>query len=320
MLSIILTVYNKEPYLRRALDALLNQHDIHDNDYEVLAVNDGSKDGSATILEEYARRDARIRVLTQQNQGLSMARNNGMEVACGDYVWFVDADDTISEQSVSLILNASSSHPDVIPVYAEIDGIDKVRNKVGPDLKTGKDVLLEAKWEHCGVFWVFRKQFLVDNDLRFVPGIYHEDAEFTPRMLYLAQSVKVVPEILYKVFRGDENSITEVPRPKRSYDMVFVVEQLMAFFESHGEYRTAIDKVMCNNNAGILNTAFYVISCNNEAECDKFDRCLYEKRHILSSFSGASLLKYRLEGCLFRLFPRHCVRVFRLFRQLLSWT
>lgn len=317
-LSIVLTVYNKEPYLRRALDALLNQHDVHDGDYEVLAVNDGSKDGSAAILEEYEQRNARVRILTQQNQGLSMARNNGMEAAHGEYVWFVDADDTISEQSVSLILNAMSSNPDVIPIYAETEGVDRVRNKISPDLVTGKDVLLELKWEHCGVFWVIRKAFLIENQLKFYPEIYHEDAEFTPRMLYLAQSIKVIPEILYKVFRGDEQSITKVPRAKRSYDMVFVVEQLMSFFEAHGEHRTAIDKVMCINNAGILNTALYVISCNDKAECDKFEKYMYGKRHVFYSFTGASKFKYLLEGYLLRLFPRNSVGVFRLVHKLID--
>ena len=206
MLTIILTVYNKEPYLRRALDSLLNQQDVNDDDYEIFAVNDGSTDGSVAILEEYEQRDSRVRILTQQNQGLSMARNNGMETANGEYVWFVDADDIISEKSVSLIEKAMLSHPDVIPIYAVTDGIEKIRNRITPSLTTGKDVLIDAKWEHCCVFWIFRKQFLLENNLRFVPGIYHEDAEFTPRMLYLANKVIVIPEVLYTVFHGDEQS------------------------------------------------------------------------------------------------------------------
>lgn len=318
-LSIVLTIYNKEPYLHRALDALLNQHDVHEDDYEILAVNDGSKDGSAAILEEYAQRDARVRILTQQNQGLSMARNNGMEKAQGDYVWFVDADDTISEKSVSLIVEAMSSHPDVIPIYAVTNGIKTTRNKITPTVSTGKEVLIDAKWEHCGVFWVFRKDFLMENQLKFYPRIYHEDAEFTPRMLYLAQSVKVIPKVLYKVYHGDEQSITEVPRPKRSYDMVFVVEQLMEFFEAHGECRTAVGRVISNNNAGILNTALYVISCNDKAACDGFDKYIFEKRHIFHSFTNSPLLKHRIEGVLFCLFPKHCVGVFNLIRKLLRW-
>lgn len=315
-LTIILTVYNKELYLHKVFASLLNQQGTQDGDYEVLAVNDGSTDGSAAILEEYAQSDARVRILTQQNQGLSMARNNGVDAAQGDYVWFVDADDAISENSIAMIVEAMSSQPDVIPIYAVTDGINKTRNQITPTVTTGKDVLIDAKWEHCGVFWIFRKGFLMEKQLKFYPGIYHEDAEFTPRMLYLAEKVKVIPEVLYKVFHGDEQSITKVPRPKRSYDMVFVVEQLMAFFKVHGENRTAVDRVMCNNNAGLLNTALYVISSNNKSEREKFNMYLFEKRHVLKSFIKSPLFKYRLEGILFRFLPKHYIGVFQFVRKI----
>lgn len=317
-LTIILTVYNKEPFLQRAFNSLLNQKDVQVGDYEILAVNDGSTDRSASILEDYVQRESCVRILTQNNQGLSMARNNGVDAALGEYVWFVDADDTISEKAVSLITQAMSTHPDVIPIYAITDGIKKIRNQISPNLITGKDVLIESKWEHCGVFWVFKKNFLIGNNLRFVPGIYHEDAEFTPRMLYLAGYIKVLPEVLYKVYRGDEHSITKVPRPKRAYDMVFVVEQLMAFFNEHGERNSIISKAICNNNAGLLNTALFVMSCNNKEERNKFNDYLYEKKEVLRSFSESSLKKNRLEGFFLRLFPKHCVNVFQLMRKIIS--
>lgn len=318
MLSIILTVYNKGPYLYRALDAILNQDTTMSDEYEVLAVNDGSTDGSASILEEYEQKDSRVRVITQSNQGLSMARNNGVEPSKGEYIWFVDADDVVSNNAVHSICNAAISNPDVIPIYARTEGINKIRNKIDPKSPNGKDILSKGGWEHCGVFWVFKKDFLMRTGLRFYPGIYHEDAEFTPRMLYMAETVRVVPEVLYTVFHGDDNSITQVPRPKRAYDMLTVVERLMEFFIKHDEYKTTIWNIMCNNNAGILNTAFYVILCNNKTECDKYNKYVYEKRHIFRSFTGASLLKYRLEGCLFRLFPRHSVDVFKLVHNLMK--
>ena len=94
MLTIVLTVYNKAPYLVRALDSLLSQKATKEGDYEILIVNDGSTDESPKIIDEYAAKDSKIRVLTQHNQGLSMARNNGTNDAMGDYVWYVDADDS----------------------------------------------------------------------------------------------------------------------------------------------------------------------------------------------------------------------------------
>ena len=85
-LTIVLTVYNKESFLRRSFESLLNQQAVKDGDYEILVVNDGSTDGSAAIIADYVARDKRVRVLTQQNQGLSMARNNAIELAAGEYI------------------------------------------------------------------------------------------------------------------------------------------------------------------------------------------------------------------------------------------
>ena len=317
-LSIILTIYNKEPYLNRSLEALLSQDNTTSSDYEVIAVNDGSTDDSATVLNKYASHNPHLKIITQQNQGLSMARNNGVLHASGNYIWFVDADDVVSKKSVRLILEAIEQQPDLIPIYAITEGVDSIRNKINPQLLTGKEVLIESKWEHCGVFWIIKKQFLIDNELKFVPGIYHEDAEFTPRMLYLAQNVVVIPEILYTVYHGDQQSITEVPRPKRAYDMVDVVARLIDFFEKKGEQHSVIGKVMSNNNSGILNTALYVISCNEKAEWKKFNEYLYNKRLVLRSFHESNYFKYRLEGLLMNMFRKQYVSVFVMFRKIIE--
>ena len=313
-LTIVLTVYNKERYLGRAFSALLNQVDTEKDDYEVLVVNDGSTDGSAAVIDDYVRNDFRVRVLTQPNQGLSMARNNGIEPAKGDYIWFVDADDEISNHSVRKLCDAIDSSPDVIPIYACTHGINKVRNMVNPSAVTGKDILIDTHWEHCGVFWVMKKSFLLCNHLRFFPGIYHEDAEFTPRMLYTAERVSVVPDVLYTIYHADELSLTKIHRTKRANDLLFVAEQLQDYFVSKGEQGTAIGRRMCDNNAGILNTALYVITQNDKNEQKQFNKVLYEKRKVLRSYMRSSKFRYRIEGILLNIFPRQYTAVFKIFR------
>ena len=314
-LTIILTVYNKEPFLRRALDALLNQVGTNDGDYEVLAVNDGSTDGSEAILEDYARRDSRVRILTQQNQGLSMARNNGADAAYGEYVWFVDADDTYSLKAVSLICNAIDSKPDVIPIYARTDGIEMVRNAIPTNVSTGKDVILCGRWQQCGVFWVFCKMFLLENNLRFMPGVYHEDAEFTPRMLYAAKTVKVVPKVLYTVYR-DPNSIMQVPRPKRAFDCLIVSESLSRFVMDNHEEKTAIGKAIDDYTAQDINGAFDVICHNSKEEQKKLNKSFLEKRKtLLRPLRNASKLKYRVEAAVFTLLPGCYVEIYRLMKR-----
>lgn len=314
-LTIILTVYNKEQYLRRAMHALLNQINADTDVYEVLAVNDGSTDGSAAILEEYANRDTRVRILTQHNQGLSMARNNGVEAASGQYVWFVDADDAISLNAVNLICNAIKSNPDVIPIYAQTEGIDKVRNAVKPDAKTGKDIIVNGNWAVCGVFNVFKKEFLKENNLRFIPGIYHEDAEFTPRVLYTAKTVKVVPEILYTVYR-DPNSITQVPRPKRAFDYLIVTESLSEFVVDNNEEGTTLGRSIDDCTAQFINNAFGIIRRNDKISQQQFEKDFYKKRKkLLRVLKSASKLKYKIEAFWIGLFPKHCISVYKIMRR-----
>lgn len=315
-LSIILTVYNKEPYLHRSFAALLGQRGSKDGDYEVLVINDGSTDGSLAICEEYARKDERVRVVSQSNQGLSMARNNGTEAAHGEYVWYVDADDRISPKAVSLICKAAKEHPDIIPIYAETEGIDKVRNAVSKHCKTGKEILLDGHWEYCGVFNVFRRVFLAENSLHFLPGIYHEDAEFTPRMLYSARTVQVVPEVLYTVYR-DPGSITQVPRAKRAFDYLTVAEHLSRFVQEKGETTSAIGKVIDSSAALDINNAFAVICQNDKEQHHRLNLAFYEKRKdLLRALRNATSSKYRIEALLFTILPKRYVQVYRWMKKL----
>ena len=294
-LSIVLTVYNKKAYLH---------------------VNDGSSDGSESIIDEYVQNDSRVRILNQSNQGLSMARNNGAEAALGEYVWFVDADDIVSPDAVRLICDAISNHPDVIPIYACTEGVNQVRNRITPHLTTGKDVLLDNHWQHCGVFYVYNKFFLSDNKLRFFPGIYHEDAEFTPRMLYFAKSVRVIPQVLYTVYR-DPDSITQVPRAKRAYDYLAVSERLSSFLKNNNEEKTLISKVINDNIGTVINNAFAIICQNDKQEQAQLNNLFYQKRKVLlPSLRNTIQMKYKLESFLLGCFPKHPVQVYKLLKHL----
>ena len=101
MVSVIVPVYNIEPYLRKCLDSVLGQ--TYRN-LEILVIDDGSTDASGTICDEYKSSDSRIRVLHQINKGLSEARNSGIDIATGDYILFVDGDDWIESNTVECLL------------------------------------------------------------------------------------------------------------------------------------------------------------------------------------------------------------------------
>ena len=103
MISVIIPVYNAEPYLAHCLDAVLGSTYP---DFELLLINDGSTDRSLAICREYARRDSRVRLFSQENQGVSAARNRGLEECAGEWIVFVDADDVISPDFLTLVAQA----------------------------------------------------------------------------------------------------------------------------------------------------------------------------------------------------------------------
>ena len=314
ILSIIVTVYNKELYLRRALESILAQENVDESDYEVLVVNDGSCDGSLAIIEEYAARDTRIRVLTQQNQGLSMARNNGVKASKGDYIWFVDADDCISPESVASIAEATAQSPDIIPIYARNNGSANVRNAIPLSVTSGRDILLSGKWRHCGPFYVYNRNFLIKNDLFYYPGIYHEDSELTPRLLYYAKTAKVVDKVLYTVY-ADPDSITRVPKIKRAYDNIFVASRLKEFCDENLKEDEELRKVFHSSISSIINNAFKVIVYFSRQEQKVFNQQLTSKRELLKSLKYGGQLKYRIEYVLFTIFQPRYTEIFRLLRK-----
>lgn len=108
--SIIVPVYNTEAYLSACVESLLRQ--THEN-LELILVDDGSTDGSGAILDMYAKRDARVRVIHRKNGGVSSARNAGIDAATGDYIGFVDSDDTVEPNYVASLLHTFSDHPEI---------------------------------------------------------------------------------------------------------------------------------------------------------------------------------------------------------------
>lgn len=100
-ISVIVPIYNVEPYLHRCVDSVLEQTFA---DFELILVDDGSPDNCGAICDEYATKDGRVRVIHKENGGLSSARNAGIEAAAGEFILFVDADDVIHQQSVAIEL------------------------------------------------------------------------------------------------------------------------------------------------------------------------------------------------------------------------
>lgn len=152
LISIIVPVYNVAPYLRECLDSICAQNF---KDWEVICVDDGSTDGSSAILEEYSTKDSRFRVIHQHNEGVSIARNRGIDVAVGEWLYFIDADDIIVNGALDILSHlVDDDKYDAYflggPIYfTDAPPISATgTNKIIMDIKTpqsGKALLLTGK-------------------------------------------------------------------------------------------------------------------------------------------------------------------------------
>ena len=136
--SIIVPVYNVEKYLSTCLDSLINQTLT---DIEIICVNDGSTDSSLAILKDFANKDSRIKILDKQNEGVSVARNLGIEVATGQYLMFVDSDDYLIENACEKALNIIEYDGSDICIFAHYDLVDEKLVKSG----VNKDIIKAQK-------------------------------------------------------------------------------------------------------------------------------------------------------------------------------
>lgn len=118
LVSIIIPIYNVEQYIEQCFTSIYAQ-DISEDIFEVIAVNDGTPDNSMSIVKTIASQHKNLVIINQENQGLSVARNTGLDHAKGEYIWFVDSDDWLTKDSLSIVLDTIISYPK-IDVFATV--------------------------------------------------------------------------------------------------------------------------------------------------------------------------------------------------------
>lgn len=313
-ISVIIPVYNTREWLPRCLESVASQS-VPEEDYEIIIVNDGSTDGSEAIASEFAAGRPNCRVLSQPNAGLSAARNAGLAAAGGDYIWFVDSDDLIAPDSISAILDiCNSSAPDVVALGSARESSAGIRPdgyypaELAGCVLSGREMMRRALLQSvCSPFYVFRRRFLADGRFSFLPGIFHEDEEFTPRVLYAAASVAFLPHVCYFAC-AREGSITRKANPKRSDDLLTVAARL----DEHATGLPKADRYLFSRQVtDVLNAAMKLSRDYSPEEGSRLQAKLYENRRLLVHFTRCRIPKFLLEGCLLRLFPRHCLGIYR---------
>lgn len=247
--SVVVPVYNTEPYLRQCLDSIVGQTL---RDIEIICVDDGSTDGSLGILREYEAADDRVRVLQQRNQFAGVARNAGMDVACGDYLVFWDSDDFFDSDALRLMYERSeSAQADVC-----VCGANRFLQQEGRAVPHDKYLAMDRVPE-SGVFnrrsnpdyllsfttvmvWnkMYRRAFLDQHGLRFQTCRNAEDVSFSVSALCLAERIAVVDEYLinYRVGRPDSLVSTLALTPSATAEALAVAREGLKDLEDFPDF------------------------------------------------------------------------------------
>ena len=312
-LSIIIPMFNVEKYIERCLRSCANQ-DCSIDDYEIIVVNDGSKDNSYAIAKKVSEEYSNIKIITQDNKGLSAARNIGFIESNGEYVWFVDSDDWIAPNCMSYLMESCNGCDVVAIGYMEVHESDsKICRKIPPFdmIRSGKDLLLKNTFFIPAQFYIYKKDFLIKNNLSFYEGIFHEDFEFTPRMLYLAKDLCAIDTPVY-YYNIRANSITTTINSKKSFDLLFVANRLFSFskkiIEKDCQASFYFFISICINNSLFLSMDY------DDEDKRKLCDLLSSNYEILEVLKTSSYFKYKIEGFLFSLFPKRAIFLYKLLK------
>ena len=249
-ITVIVPVYKVEASLPACVESILAQNF---SDFELILVDDGSPDGCGALCDAYAAQDPRVRVIHQQNGGLSAARNSGMEIARGEYLTFVDSDDYVASDYLERLFRAaaeSGAKLAVCRIKSFPDGCDPV-SPVQSDLivhtVSGREAAVSVyKGAEPVTVNACAKLFLTSliANWRFPIGRLHEDQAVIPVLCYEAQRVACVEGELY-YYRDRPESITSKKFSLKRYDDIWGVDQCLAYFRERGEteiLRAAEDK------------------------------------------------------------------------------
>jgi glycosyltransferase involved in cell wall biosynthesis len=202
VLSIIIPVYNVSKYVEKCIRSCYNQNALL-SEFEIIAVNDGSTDDSLEICEKLQSEFSELKIISQENKGLSGARNTGLKHAQGEYIWFVDSDDWIKNASVEVLLNEFAMHKvDLFWIGHDVIFNEKPVKQYIPEPieePISGETLIANHLNQLFYIWkfIYKRTFLIDNNLEFKEGILFEDLEFTPRVLLKSKSCFTIPRSFY---------------------------------------------------------------------------------------------------------------------------
>ena len=233
-LSVIIPVYNVEKYIEATVASIYRQN-LAEDEFEVILVNDGSTDNSLQIIKHLATRHNNIMVLDQKNQGPSIARNKGLQLAQGEYIHFMDSDDLVLDSSMDLMLKtALENQVDIIKgdyIRASNqdieEGIKPIQQEIAYKIKTGEQAFIEDNDPMYCYIWMhlFKREFLQDNHLHFINIGCFEDTAFITHTYLKAMRYMAVRHQFY-IYRRHETSIMSTMNLKKLYCMNVTIQYI----------------------------------------------------------------------------------------------
>lgn len=285
-LSYILPIYNVEKYLSDCLDSIFAQK-IPENEFEVICVNDCSPDNSRSIILKYQEKHNNIILIEHtHNKKAGGARNTGLSVAKGKYIWFIDSDDTIALDATSILLEKlENKKVDVLCFNYQLVYDDKVK-KVSVFEKEaiynkGYEFLLfhfsDALVYHLGyaVRCVYKRRLLLDNKIKFPEQIiFGEDTTFMAEACMSADEVMIISDLLYNYYQRDSSSSTKLSvsmRGEQIYESIFLAGNLVNKLKNKAQlYSQELSNKIENGIPWFLNRLFIRLVRTSKVERNIF--------------------------------------------------
>ncbi len=256
-ISVVIPVYNVERYIGLCLDSVINQ--TYKN-LEIICVNDGSTDESLKIIEEYQEHDNRIKIINQENRGLSAARNTGIKQVTGDYIAFLDSDDWVEEDFYEKLYNACENNNADVSIgltcyYYNNQNIQTDR-WVNQHAFANKNNIVETIEDRQNIIYscacwnkIYKTELIKKNNLSFPEGLNIEDVPFTFAISILANKLVKVPEA--KIFyRQQPDSIMQKASSTRLPFCIFkiyeVCENFLESLKINGEIKKQYKQILEN--------------------------------------------------------------------------